>query len=198
MTPREAIAAARDTRRDLLRGPGVRLAHVGRGTVVSFRGNSAIFEHPWMCDFDGSVATFLPGTVNKVVPVVPDGRGKDTPLDTDPAPALVVPQLVLDDEGRGFFCVEIECDPAKEWGIVKARMVQVANPDTLDGKQAKTVNAIGGAKPLGTDGRKARCAVTMLRRRADGGVDLYPLVHFHLTHRIHFGPDKLPQRHFFY
>jgi hypothetical protein len=175
----------------LLPGRNVQLRRLPGGTVMNFRGGGATFEHPWLVSFDGSEATVLPGTINRVEAEI-DGKK----LSEVPEPRLAVRKLRLDGEGRGWFAAEVTCDPEKEWGIVKVEIAQVADPDTPDGSAREGINAVGGAAPL--PGNRARHPIAMVRQRKDGRADVFQIAFFDLQHRIAFSPDKTPQRHFFY
>lgn len=194
-TLKKLLAARRAAR--LLPGRNVRLRQMPGGTVVSFRSGGATFEHPWLVSFDGTNATVLPATINRV-----EGEIDGKKLSEMPAPMLRVRKLRLDDEGRGWFAAEVTCDPEKEWGITKVQIVQVANPDTADGSAKDGISASGGAVPL--PGNRARHPIAMVREREDGRLDVYQIAFFDLQHRVAFatdaGPDgrKAPQRHFFY
>ncbi len=194
-TLKKLLAARRVAR--LLPGRNVRLRRMPGGTLLSVRGGGAVFEHPWLVSFDGTNATVLPATINRVEAEI-DGKK----LSEVPAPILTVSKLRVDSEGRGWFAAEVTCDSAKEWGIVKVEIVQVADPDTADGNARGGINAIGGATPL--PGNRARHPIAMVRKRDDGQVDVFQIAFFDLQHRIafsaEFGPDgrKPPQRHFFF
>lgn len=186
---KKMLAARRAGR--LLPGRNVRLRRMPSGTLLSFHGGGTVFEHPWLVSFDGTNATVLPGTINRVEAEI--GRKKLSDL---PSPILTVRKLRVDAEGRGWFAAEVTCDPEKQWGIVKVEIVQVANPDTADGSASDRINAVGGAAPL--PGNRARHPIAMVREREDGRVDVFQIAFFDLHHRIAFGSDRLPQRHFFY
>ena len=140
--------------------------------------------------FNGSEATFLPATINRIPATI-----KGVKLNSPTVPVLDLSKPVFDADGRGWIAAEVTCDPAKEWGVVSVEMVQVADPDTDDGLPGTGYNAIGGAKPL--SGNRARHPVAMLRRRADGSVDVFDQEYFNLQMRIAFAADKTPQRFFF-
>lgn len=178
----------------LFTGPDVHVRTLGKlGTIVGFRRRSqAGFTGAWWVDLQGSsAATVAPGTVSKVPATI---RGAK--LDDARPPVLQFGTLRTDSDGRGWICAEVTCDPAKQWGIVKVEIVQVADPDTNDGAAGTGINAIGGAKPL--TGSRARAPLAMLRKRSGGGVDVFQIAYFDLQMRIAFAADNTPQRFFFF
>lgn len=186
---------ARASQLAFARNSGTRVRSTPFGQIVRFSGGSANFSHPWLPTLSGNGCTFQQGHVNNFPATI-----KGVPLDGDdsnPQPILELPNpLMLDTSNRGFLCVEVTCDPAHDWSIIKAEMVQVANPDAEDGS-GDVYNPTGAAKPLKNN--RARWPVALLRQRADDRIDIYEPVHFDLTHRVKFFPDNTtPQRHFFY
>ena len=128
-----------------------------------------------------------------------DAKIKDVPLagtDDQPPPVLKFGQPMLDDEGRGYICVEVTCRE-KDWSVEKVEVVQVADPNTDDGEQGEGTGGSGGAVAL--PGRRARYPLAMLRERKDGKLDLYQITFFDLQHRPALGTDrKTATRHFFW
>jgi hypothetical protein len=162
-------------------------------------GGGADFSHPWQPSLSGIEAAFLPGMVNRVAAKI-GGVELDGGSGGEP-PVLDLSRPLLDADGRGWFCAEVTVDPEKEWGIAGVEMVQVADPDTDDGLPGRGINAIGGAKPLASErgaGTRARHPVAMLRRRADGSLEVFEIAFFDLQMRIAFATDHTPQRYFFY
>ena len=100
----QLCAAVRACR--LIAGDGVRLREMPDGTIITFDGGSAEFVHPFQVSLIGTdAASIRPGTVNKV-----DAKIKDVPLagkDGEAPPVLKVGTPMLDDEGRGYICVEV-------------------------------------------------------------------------------------------
>ena len=173
-------------------GVGCRLRRSGRYVLINFDGGgNADFSHPWQGELNGTQMTFLPGTINKI-----PGTIKGVELDDPTNPSLDLSEPDLDVDGRGWVCAEVTCDPANQFGIISVEIVQVADPDTDDGKPGLGINAIGGAKPL--SGNRARQPLAMLRRRADGQMDVFDQTYFNLSMVIKFAADKTPQRFFFY
>lgn len=189
-------------------GINVRLRRTPGRTMISFAGRPADFSHPWQVSFFADSATFLPGMVNRhpatIGGITLDGsqRLKDDGglVAREGAAPLLEVEPMLDAEGRGWFCVEVTVNPEKEWGVVTAEMVQVAEPDTADGRPGSGLNAIGGAKPLPGafgPGTRARHPVAMLRRRSGGSFEVFANSYSHLQLRIAFAVDRTPQRYFF-
>ena len=113
------------------------------GTIITFDGDGADFVHPFQVSLVGTeAASIRPGTVNRV-----DAKIKDVPLagtDDQPPPLLKFGQPMLDDEGRGYICVEVTCRE-KDWSVEKVEVVQVADPNTDDGEagEGTAATAVG-------------------------------------------------------
>ena len=182
----------------LIAGAGVRLREMPEGTIVTFDGGGADFVHPFQVSLVGAEAAAIrPGTVNGV-----DAKIKEVPLAgsdagrAKPPPVLRFGKPMLDDEGRGYICVEVTCRE-KDWSVEKIEVVQVANPNTDDGAAGGGTGGNGGAVAL--PGRRARHPLAMLRERKDGQLDLYQITFFDLQHRPALAPDrKTATRHFFW
>lgn len=179
----------------LISGDGVRLRETPDGTIITFDGGGADFAHPFQVSLVGTdAATIRPGTVNRV-----DVMIKDVPLagtDREPPPVLKVGTPMLDQEGRGFICVEVTCRE-KDWSVEKTEVVQVADPNSDDGGAGEGSGGSGGAVALA--GRRARHPLAMLRQRKDGKLDLFQITFFDLQHRPALAADrKSAARHFFW
>lgn len=194
---------------DMHPGHGASIFKSSFGRIVRFnRSASTSFEHPWLASLAGAQsAEFLPGLVNNVQATI-----QGVPLDggkKQKVPTLRWRELKLDGDGIGYFCVEVTCVGVDEkgkslekgktpWSILKAEMVQVADPNTDDGKPDGIFHmGDGGAKPLSDN--RARWPIAMIADRGRGQLDLFQIVHFNLTHRVAFKKDgKNPARHFFF
>lgn len=177
-------------------GSGVRLTSTPNGTLVAFS-SRADFSHPWRVNLQGAnAATVEPGTVNGF-PATIDGEPLDGGEENTPPPVLRFSTLKTDADGRGWLALEVTFDPAKEWGIIKAEIVQVADCDTDDGAPAPGLPPpTGGARPLA--GNRARHPLAMLRQRDGGRLDVFQHAFFPLKHRPAFATDgKTIVRHFF-
>lgn len=179
----------------LIAGDGVRLREMPDGTIITFDGGSANFAHPFQATLVGTdAATIRPGTVNRV-----DAKVKEVLLagtERQPPPVLKFGTPKLDQDGRGFICVEVTCRE-KDWSVEKVEVVQVADPNTEDGGPGEGDRGSGGATAL--PGRRARHPLAMLRQRKDGRLDLFQITFFDLQHRPALAPDrKTATRHFFW
>ena len=188
----QLCAAVRACR--LIAGSGVRLREMPDGTIITFDGDGATFVHPFQVSLIGNeAASIRPGAVNKV-----DATIKDVPLagkDGDAPPVLKFVQPMLDDEGRGYICVEVTCRE-KDWSVEKVEVLQVADPNTDDGTPGEGTGS-GGAVAL--PGRRTRYPLAMLRERDEGKLDLYQITFYDLQHRAALGTDrKTATRHFFW
>ncbi len=189
----QLCAAGRANR--LIAGNGVRLREMPDGTIITFDGDGAEFVHPFQVSLVGNeAASIRPGTVNRV-----DATIDDVPLagkDGDAPPVLKFGQPMLDDEGRGYICIEVTCRE-KDWSIEKVEVVQVANPSTDDGEAGE--GHAGSTGSVALPGRRTRYPLAMLRERDDGKLDLYQITFFDLQHRAALGTDrKTATRHFFW
>lgn len=189
----QLCAAVRACR--LIAGNGVRLREMPDGTIISFDADGAEFVHPFQVSLAGSeAATIRPGTVNRV-----DATIKDVPLagkDGDAPPMLKFGQPMLDQESRGYICVEVTCRE-KDWSVEKAEVVQVADPSTDDGEPGEGYAGSTGSVAL--PGRRTRYPLAMLRERKDGKLDLYQITFFDLQHGPALAADgKRATRHFFW
>jgi len=175
-------------------GTNCRLKPTGRGTIIDFVQQPQSFSGYWQVTLRGGTQAMVrPGTVNKV-PATIDG----VDLATRPAPLLQFEQLELDEQDRGYIALHVRCD-AESYAILSAEIVQVADPDTDDGRATSTPYTGGAARAFGEGGLQARHPLAMLRRRADGSVAVFQMTHFPLQHRLAFGKDgKTAVRHFFY
>lgn len=187
----QLCAAVRGNR--LIAGNGVRLREMPDGTIITFDGG-ADFVHPFQVSIIGTeAASIRPGTVNKV-----DAKIKDVPLageDGEAPPVLKFGQPMLDDEGRGYICVEVTCRE-KDWSVEKVEVVQVADPNTDDGEPGE---GTGGGSAVALPERRTRYPLAMLRERKDKKLDLYQITFFDLQHRAALGTDrKTATRHFFW
>ena len=197
MNPRQAAALlAGDRRHRVSSGPGVRLHRTAFGTGVRFHGGPADFSHPWLAEMAGAnAAVFLPGTVNRVRATI-----KGVPLaglDGKAPPQLEWDTLALNADGIGWFCAEVTCDPAHDFAVTACEIVQVADPDTDDGKPGRRLNATGGAFALSKN--RARWPLAMLQRRANGLVEVFQVTFFDLTHRVKLAANgRRAARHFFW
>lgn len=189
----QLCAAVRACR--IISGDGVRVRETPDGTIITFDGQSPDFAHPFQVALQGSdSATIRPGTVNRV-----DAKIKNVPLagaDQDPPPVLKFGKPQLDDDGRGFICVEVTCRE-KDWSVEKVEVVQVADPNTPDGEPSDSHSGEGGAVAL--PDRRARHPLAMLRQRKDGKLDVFQITFFDLQHRPALAVDrKTATRHFFW
>jgi hypothetical protein len=189
----QLCAAVRACR--LIAGDGVRLREMPDGTIITFDGDGTEFVHPFQVSLIGTeAASIRPGTVNKVVAKI-----KDVPLagtDDQPPPVLKFGQPMLDEEGRGYICVEVTCRE-KDWSVEKVEVVQVADPNTDDGEAGEGV--AGTTASVALPGRRTRYPLAMLRERKDKKLDLYQITFFDLQHRAALGTDrKTATRHFFW
>lgn len=176
----------------LRRGPGIRLRWTPDGTVISADGGPPRFIHPFLATVVGSSATFVPGTVNGAMPLI-----AGTVLDADPAPKLTWDELKLDDQGRGFFAIELGCDEKWKLDPKTLTLVQVADWRTEDGNAADTPSLHLEAPSLKK--RRTRWPVAALRQRASGTLDVFPVTMAPLIHQA--VPKTLAAetaRHFFY
>ena len=188
----QLCAAVRACR--IIAGDGVRLREMPDGTIITFDGDGADFVHPFQVSLIGTeAASIRPGTVNRV-----DAKIKDVPLagkDGEAPPVLKFGTPMLDDEGRGYICVEVTCRE-KDWSVEKVEVVQVADPNTDDGEAGEGHGSTGSVALLG---RRARYPLAMLRERKDKKLDLYQITFFDLQHRAALGTDrKSATRHFFW
>jgi hypothetical protein len=179
----------------IISGDGVRLRETPDGTIISFDGGGAEFAHPFQVALIGTeAASIRPGTVNRV-----EAKIKDVPLagkDGEAPPLLKFGKPKLDDEGRGYICVEVTCRE-KDWSVEKVEVVQVADPNTDDGEAGEGHSGSTGSVAL--PGRRTRYPLAMLRERDDGKLDLYQITFFDLQHRAALGEDrKTATRHFFW
>lgn len=179
----------------LIAGDGVRLREMPDGTIITFDGDGAEFVHPFQVSLVGTeAASIRPGTVNKV-----DAKIKDVPLagkDGEAPPVLKFGTPMLDDEGRGYICVEVTCRE-KDWSVEKVEVVQVADPNTDDGEPGEGLG--GTTASVALSGRRTRYPLAMLRERKDKKLDLYQITFFDLQHRAALGTDrKTATRHFFW
>lgn len=189
----QLCAAVRACR--LIAGDGVRLREMPDGTIITFDGDGAEFVHPFQVSLIGTeAASVRPGTVNKV-----DAKIKDVPLagkEGEAPPVLKFGTPMLDDEGRGYICVEVTCRE-KDWSVEKVEIVQVADPNTEDGEAGEGHS--GSTASVALPGRRTRYPLTMLRERKDKKLDLYQITFFDLQHRAALGTDrKTATRHFFW
>ena len=188
----QLCAAVRGCR--LIAGDGVRLREMPDGTIITFDGDGADFVHPFQVSLVGTEgASIRPGTVNRV-----DAKIKGVPLagsDREPPPVLKFGKLQLDQDGRGYICVEVTCE--KDWSVEKVEVVQVADPNTDAGEASGSHGGSGGSVAL--PGRRARYPLAMLRERKDKKLDLYQITFFDLQHRPALATDrKTAARHFFW
>jgi hypothetical protein len=189
----QLCAAVRACR--LVAGDGVRLREMPDGTIITFDGGGTEFVHPFQVSLIGTEAAAIrPGTVNKV-----DAKIKDVPLageDGEAPPVLKFGTPMLDDEGRGYICVEVTCRE-KDWSVEKVEVVQVADPNTDDGEAGEGHS--GSTASVALPGRRTRYPLAMLREREDKKLDLYQITFFDLQHRAALGTDrKIATRHFFW
>lgn len=183
----------------LIAGNNVRLTELDDGTIINFTGGGADFVHSWLVTLRGlDSAVIRPGTVNRFEATI-----KGVPLsghEGKPVPVLKFGKPRLDKEGRGYIAVEVTCNPKTDFAIVKAEIVQVADPDTEDGgprKKDQPMNTTGAAVAL--KGHRARHALAMLRLRKSGRLDVHQITCFDLAHRVDLAEDrKTAARHFFY
>ena len=133
----QLCAAVRACR--IIAGDGVRLREMPDGTILTFDPSGADFVHPFQVALIGTdAASIRPGTVNRV-----DANIKDVPLAGkagEAPPVLKFGQPMLDDEGRGYICVEVTCRE-KDWSVDKVELVQVADPNTDDGEAGSISSA---------------------------------------------------------
>jgi hypothetical protein len=164
-------------------GHGARVRWTPMGVLVNFDLEPTVFGHPWQTELASERSVRIsPGTINNV-----DAKIEGVQLSGGDAgqapPVLKWTRPLLDEEGRGFICAEITVDPTKGFEIQSVEMVQVADPETDDGKPAKEApNRQGGARPL--SGFRARHPVAMLRTRGDGRLEVFQVAHFNLQHRV--------------
>ena len=192
----QLCAAVRACR--IISGNGVRLRETPDGTIITFDGGGADFTHPFQVSLVGKeAATIRQGTVNRIdakikgVPLAGSGAGR-----AEPPPVLRFGKPRLDQDGRGFICVEVTCRE-KDWSVEEIEVVQVADPNTPDGEPGESPGGSGGAVAL--PGRRARHPLAMLRERKDGRLDLFQITFFDLQHRPALAPDrKNAARHFFW
>src|SRR3954464_464005 len=165
----QLCAAVRACR--IIAGDGVRVREMPDGSIITFDGKGSEFVHPFQVSLVGTeAATIRPGTVNKV-----DAKIKDVPLagkDGEAPPVLNFGQPMLDDEGRGYICVELTCRE-KDWSVEKVGVVQVADPNTDDGEAGEGNS--GSTASVALPGRRARYPLAMLRERKDKKLDLYQI-----------------------
>ena len=144
----------------LIAGDGVRLREMPDGTIITFDSDGAEFVHPFQVSLSGTEAvTIRPGTVNRV-----DAKIKDVPLagtDDHPPPLLKFGQPMLDDEGRGYICVEVTCRE-KDWSVEKVEVVQVADPNTDDGEAGEGHS--GTTASVALPGRRAPCSDSLVEK----------------------------------
>jgi len=178
-------------------GQGARLSmHTSFGHMLRFTGSPADFTHPWLAQLAGAnSATFLNGTINGV-----QAKIKGVPLEGDDKntqPVLKWDKISLTDEGIGYLCAEITADPKLNYAISKIEMVQVADPDTDDGKPGKKTNASGGQLPISDN--RARMPVAMIVQRSSGLLEIFQIIFFAAQHRAQLKADGVNvARHFFW
>jgi hypothetical protein len=178
-------------------GRKTRVRRTPYGPLVNFDGDDQEFIGSWSVELIGTSQVSIgygeingkPGTI--------DGVPLDGTKDDPTPPVLSIPNLRVDDDGRGYICAEVRFDPKAAWGIVEVEMVQVAGIDTDKGDAPKpgAINYLGGAAPL--SGNRARVALAMLRLRSSGTIDVHQIEYFDLQCRTAFGADGKPSRHFF-
>ena len=182
----------------LLEGPGIRLRGTPVGTIVSVdAGAHASFSHAWEVTLVGTnAASISPGTVNLVQATL-----KKIPLGGDEKhspPQLEWKKLQFDDHGRGFIALEVTC--GKKWEVLTVEPVQVADPDTEDGKSGFASEAAGGKFNRGgipgLKNRRCRIPIAQLWQRTDGRLEVFQIEFFPLQHRVDLRGDAA--RHFPY
>ena len=186
----------------LTAGPGALVHSTPYGRVLRAKRSGSDFDHPWRTTLLGEdSAIFQQGTVNglratiKGVPLAGDAKNDQ--------PELALPQIRWNNDGLAWFCVECTFqDPSVKgasgspWAILKAEMVQVADPDEEDPSTSGKPFKIGGARPLTKF--RARWPIAMLQQN-EAGIDLFQIAHFNLTHRVGFRADGInAARHFFF
>lgn len=191
---------------DLRAGTGLSMMKGSFGAMMRVKDAGATFEHAWQPTLlSGQAATFLPGTVNNVAATI-----GGVPLSE--APRLTWDQLKLTPDNTGFFAVEVTLldpvaadreavltgQPKREaWSVLKVEIVQVADPDSENGEFTGALNTTGAALPLTNN--RARWPIAWIERRGNGSIDVFPIVHFPLIHRVALRSDGVtPARHFFY
>lgn len=167
------------------------------GSVVRFNAGNLDFSHPWAADLvDKTGVTLLPGSINTI-----PAKIKGVPLGGTDQKA--VPQLswgdkpLLTADGIGYICAEVTCDPKADWSVTAIEIVQVADPNSEDGKPGVISNASGAAFPLSKN--RARWPLAMLQQRKGGQIELFQVTFFNLTHRVKLKTDGVSaSRHFFW
>lgn len=185
---------------ELTAGPGASVHSTPFGRIVRARRTGSAFNSPWFATILGDEEVgFRQGTVNGLRATI-----GGIPLEGDEKrepPTLKLPSIHWNKDGLGWLCVEVTFrDPktrdATPWAVLKAEMVQVADPDAEDPAKPGSPFKVGGARPLLRF--RARWPIAMLQQDGDS-FDLFQITHFNLTHRVALKADGVSAaRHFFY
>lgn len=184
---RKAIKALR-----LQRGPGIHLRESSSGTIIS-ADTFTIPALPFTVRQVSAASRYqiVPGWVNgSLIPYIGEEQ-----LTADPAPTLIIEDLELDSEGRGYILLEVTCDDMwqpipEQLQIIQAaafdRLTVEPDPTPLDPENPEDAEAIyaryASHLPL-LPGRKARWPLALLQRRKDESIALHQITQGDLQFR---------------